>query len=232
MPRASDAVQAAIVRDAVFSRRAVVAAVLLTAVTVLVIWLAAVPWGPIVCPAIWPPAPHCVFANRVGTGAVATAVVVAIGLATASAAILRRRGYRRLTGVGIVLLAISPLIAYPVVAWSPGFPLTATDAQAAAADPDGRWVSDGDDEPYLVITAVGRFEGYDGCNGFSGSWTRVDGGLIAFHDTVMSLMMCDGVDDWLTGARFAVVEGDRLRIMDESRAPIGTLVRDRPEAPR
>ncbi|MBO0980691.1 META domain-containing protein [Microbacterium sp. SD291] len=229
MSRSPDDVHPPMAQEAVFVLWTTVAAVLLMVATVLVIWLAAVPWGPIVCAAISSPAPHCIFENRVGTGAVVTVVVVAVGLATASASILRRRGHRLGVRVGLVLLAILLFIAYPVVAWSPGFPLAGAGAhgQSAQADPAGRWVSEDGGEAYLLVTAVGRLEGFDGCNGFSGSWSRSDaGGLIVFDDTVMSLMMCDGVDDWLTRGRFAVSEDDRLRILDESHTTIGTLVRD------
>lgn len=101
----------------------VVAATLLAAGTIALIWLAAVPWGPIVCPAIYPAPRNCFAADRAGTGLVVTVVVLVIYIATMLLALIGARSRRPLVIAGVVLLAIAPLVSYLLVAWIPGFPL-------------------------------------------------------------------------------------------------------------
>ncbi|QEV99337.1 hypothetical protein F6J84_03900 [Microbacterium caowuchunii] len=101
----------------------VVAATLLTAGTIALVWLAAVPLGPIVCPAIYPAPRNCFTSDRAGTGLVATIVVLVIYIATMLLAFVGTHGRRPLVIAGVVLLAIAPLVSYLSVAWIPGFPL-------------------------------------------------------------------------------------------------------------
>lgn len=98
-------------------------ATVLVAGTVALFWLAAVPWGPIVCPAIDPMPSHCIPANREGTALVMTALVAAIYAVTMLVGLFTRRMRRVVVG-GVVLLAIAPIVGYLIIAWSPGFPLT------------------------------------------------------------------------------------------------------------
>ena len=80
-------------------------------------------------------------------------------------------------------------------------------------------------EPYIVIAADGTAGGNDGCNGFGGmNWT-VEGATITFTDGAMSLMACEGVDQWLNQRSTATVDGDTMTFFDESGAEIGTLPR-------
>jgi hypothetical protein len=99
----------------------VVAATLLMAGTITLIWLAAVPWGPIVCPAIYPAPRNCFTADRAGTGLIVTVVVLVIYIATMLLAFVGTRSRRPLVIAGVVLLALAPLVSYLVVAWIPGF---------------------------------------------------------------------------------------------------------------
>lgn len=99
------------------------AATLLAGVTVALVWFAAVPWGPIACPAIYPAPRNCLASDRGGTALVVTIAVLAVYLATMVTALIDRRA-RRLAIVGVILLAIAPVISYMSVAWVPGFPLT------------------------------------------------------------------------------------------------------------
>jgi len=98
-----------------------VAAFALALGTILLIWLAAVPWGPIVCPAILPAPRNCFASDRAGTGLVVTVAVVAVYLATMLCALLPTTRSRPLVIAGVVLLGIAPVAAYLAVAWIPGF---------------------------------------------------------------------------------------------------------------
>lgn len=101
----------------------VFAATLLAAATIAVIWIAAVPWGPIVCPAIYPAPRNCFASDRAGTGVVATIVVLVVYAATMLLALVGMRRRRHLVVVGVVLLAVAPVVSYLSVAWIPGFPV-------------------------------------------------------------------------------------------------------------
>ncbi|MFJ4176063.1 hypothetical protein [Microbacterium sp. NPDC089696] len=97
-------------------------ATILAVGTVALLWLVAVPVGPVVCPAIYPAPLNCFAGNREGSALIMTLVVVALYVLTLLAAILPPRAHI-LTTAGVVLLAIAPFVSYAVVAWSPGFAL-------------------------------------------------------------------------------------------------------------
>lgn len=97
----------------------VIAASLLTIGTIALVWLAAVPFGPIVCPAIYPAPRNCFAADRAATGLVVTGVTAAIGIATVLLALIGGRTRRRLAIIGVALLAVAQLVTYPLVAWIP-----------------------------------------------------------------------------------------------------------------
>lgn len=95
-------------------------AVLLAVASVLVIWVVAVPVGPDVCAAIYPPARNCFEADRAAKGAILTLVLAVLALATTIVALLpRTQGRGRLMLAGLVLLGVGLLISYPLVAWIP-----------------------------------------------------------------------------------------------------------------
>ena len=98
-----------------------VAATALTAGTLLLIWFVAVPFGPVVCPAIYPAPRNCFAVDRAGTGLVVTVIVITVYVGTLLLALAGSRRRRPLVVCGVVLLAIAPLIAYLAVAWIPGF---------------------------------------------------------------------------------------------------------------
>ena len=101
----------------------VLAATLLAAATIALIWIAAVPWGPVVCPAVYPAPRNCFAWDRAGTGVVATVVVLAVYGATMLLALVGTRRRKPLVVVGVVLLAVAPVVSYLAVAWIPGFPI-------------------------------------------------------------------------------------------------------------
>lgn len=214
---------------------AVVAAVLLSAGTVILVWFAAVPFGPIVCPAIDPAPQNCIVNNRAGTALIVTAVVAVLGVATLLLAVLAPRRGRGFVIAGIVLLAIAPFASYLTVAWSPGFDpgqhAVQTAPERSIGDPIATWGTAADGQPHLVISADGTISGNDGCNSLSGTWVQPDPtASILFDDVIMSLMMCSHVDTWLASGRSALVAGDVLHVLDDSGAVIGTLVRESAES--
>jgi hypothetical protein len=100
----------------------VVTATLLAGATIALIWLAAVPWGPVVCPAIYPMPTNCVPEYRAGTALVMTLIVVAAYIATVLVATRGRRS-RALVIAGVAMLALMMIASYLVIAWAPGFPI-------------------------------------------------------------------------------------------------------------
>lgn len=95
-------------------------ATLLAAGTIALIWLVAVPVGPVVCAAVSPPTSNCLRDHREGSALVMTLIVVAVYVLTVLLAALLRRP-RGILIAGVVLLGVAPLVSYPVVAWSTGF---------------------------------------------------------------------------------------------------------------
>lgn len=79
-------------------------------------------------------------------------------------------------------------------------------------------------EPSLVLSEDGRLTGSDGCNRLVGDYTA-EGAEITFGMIASTMMFCEGVDTWLTGASSATLSGDTMTISDESGAEIGTLSR-------
>lgn len=100
-----------------------IAATVLAVGTIALIWFAAVPFGTGVCPAVYPMPPHCSATNREGTALVLSLVVGAIYIVTLLVGVFARR-MRTLVVVGVVLLAVAPIVSYVTVTSSPGFPLS------------------------------------------------------------------------------------------------------------
>jgi heat shock protein HslJ len=67
--------------------------------------------------------------------------------------------------------------------------------------PVGYWVeSDTPTAPFLSLQADGRYSGNDGCNSLTGSWEQADDEAVLLTGGAMTLMACDGVDQWLSQA--------------------------------
>lgn len=89
----------------------------------------------------------------------------------------------------------------------------------------GTWGEEGESMPHLVLAEDGTLSGTDGCNRLIGSWEE-EGDTVEFGELGATMMFCDGVDTWLSGASSAVVEGDTLRVLDADGTEIGTLQRN------
>jgi len=204
--------------------RLMTAATLLLFATIALIWLAAVPVGTGICPAIDPPPTHCRSSYRAGSGLVATNVTVGIWALTIAVAFVWRRA-RTLVVAGVVLLALALVVTYLAVAWSPGFTLAVAAPAPPTDDPVGQWGEIGERSAYLTILEDGTVTGSDGCNGFSGTWS-LTGGVVKFSDMVTSLMACPPRDTDLRGpAVTGVAKGDRLYVLDADGHVSGILPR-------
>jgi hypothetical protein len=95
----------------------VVATVLLVA-ALLIVWLVAVPVGPLACPAIYPAPRNCTEPGRSGTAVVVTVVVAALYVATVLLALRGRRSRRPLVTTGVLAIAAASPIGYAVVIWA------------------------------------------------------------------------------------------------------------------
>ena len=101
-----------------YPRGAVVAAVVLAAATLALVWLVAVPWGPLVCAAESLLADDCGRSTRPGAGVVATVVVAVVTVVTVGAASIRSPHRETLALSGVLLLVLAPFVAYVVIAFS------------------------------------------------------------------------------------------------------------------
>lgn len=84
-------------------------------------------------------------------------------------------------------------------------------------------VAEGD--PFLQFAEDGSLSGNDGCNTFTGQWTR-DGNEVDIELGAMTLMACEGVDTWLNTAAGGTVDATMLALRDAQDQPIGTLERN------
>jgi len=90
--------------------------------------------------------------------------------------------------------------------------------------PVGYWVeSDSENSPFLSIQADGRYSGNDGCNVLSGDWKQADDGAILFTNGAMSLMACEGVDEWLSRAVQGRVQAGVMTLQAEDGTVLGQL---------
>lgn len=125
------------------------------------------------------------------------------------------RHSRTLAGISVVLLTLLAGCAS-----SPG-----SGSELSADDVTGEWVESGS-EPrvYLDLAEDGALSGSDGCNQLTGSW-EIDGSEVDFGDLGSTMMACEDVDTWLSGAESATVSGDTLTVLGADDKEIGTLER-------
>ncbi|MCC3278366.1 MULTISPECIES: META domain-containing protein [unclassified Arthrobacter] len=125
----------------------------------------------------------------------------------------------------LLLPALLPLAACGDVAGS-----TSPDDGGATPDADvtGAWGDTANTEaPSLDFDPNGRVSGTDGCNRLMGHWS-VKGNRVTMQDMASTMMLCHGIDTWLSGGAAADVDGDTLRIYDQAGTEIGVLERPKP----
>lgn len=88
----------------------------------------------------------------------------------------------------------------------------------------GTWGVDAPGHPQLVLASDGTLSGTDGCNRLMGDWTAEDH-TVNFGPLASTLMACEGVDTWLSGAASATIDGDIMAVMGAGGAQIGALDR-------
>jgi heat shock protein HslJ len=114
------------------------------------------------------------------------------------------------------------LIAIAAIAAAIGLAGCAT---AAGGDVTGVWGTPNEKgTPSLELASDKSVSGTDGCNRLAGTWT-LRGDTIEFGAFASTLMACEGVDTWLSGAKSATVSGSTMTVQDDSGAEIGTLER-------
>lgn len=86
-------------------------------------------------------------------------------------------------------------------------------------------------EASMTFTADGAAHGSDGCNIVNGKWTE-EKGTVKLGQLASTMMFCEGVDTWLTGAATAVAEGDTLTFSDEAGKEIGSFKKTEFTAPK
>lgn len=119
--------------------------------------------------------------------------------------------FRALLAMPALLLALSAC-ASGNSGSDPEYALPGTFGGAAASD------------PFLTFAEDGSLSGSDGCNNFTGHWTR-DGNEVTIELGAMTLKACQDVDTWLSGAASASVAESLLTVHDHEGQPIGTLPR-------
>ncbi len=60
----------------------------------------------------------------------------------------------------------------------------------------------------------------------NGTW-KISGSDVEFGAFAATMMACDGVDTWLSGASSATISGDEMTVMDSDGKKIGTLTKSR-----
>ena len=87
----------------------------------------------------------------------------------------------------------------------------------------GTWgTPDTEGQPYLDLSKDGSVAGSDGCNRLVGTW-KENAAAIEFGPLASTMMACEGVDTWLSGAIGAVISGSTMTITDAGDKTIGTL---------
>ena len=83
---------------------------------------------------------------------------------------------------------------------------------------------DTEGKPYLELGVDQSVAGSDGCNRLMGQW-RPDGDTVSFGQLASSMMFCEGVDTWLSGAATATLSGSTMTVRNVAGDEIGTLTR-------
>ncbi|MDN6417308.1 META domain-containing protein [Corynebacterium casei] len=89
----------------------------------------------------------------------------------------------------------------------------------------GTWGSAAPGQPQLQIAEDGSVTGTDGCNRLAGKWA-LENEVVIFQQMISTMMYCEGVGTWLSGAASARVHGNALHVYDRAGLEIGTLERE------
>ena len=115
------------------------------------------------------------------------------------------------------------LIAFAAVTLALG--LAGCSAGSAGAEVTGTWgTPDATGTPGLELNADESVTGTDGCNRMVGT-SSLNGDTVEFGTFASTLMACEGVDTWLSGASTATVDGATMTIQNAGGDEIGTLER-------
>ncbi|WPR66025.1 META domain-containing protein [Glutamicibacter protophormiae] len=99
-------------------------------------------------------------------------------------------------------------------------------AAEAPASPDGTWGTEAEGQPWMNLGSDGKISGSDGCNNLVGQWTQKDG-VVDLGAMGSTMMFCEGVDSWLSGAATATISGEKMTFSDAKGDQIGALTRSK-----
>ncbi|MFO7690555.1 MAG: META domain-containing protein [Cryobacterium sp.] len=92
--------------------------------------------------------------------------------------------------------------------------------------PVGYWAESNTPEaPFLSIDTDQSYSGSDGCNVLTGTWTQNSDWSVALTPGVTTLMMCEGVDQWLRLAVLGRVQAGVMTLQAEDGTVLGQLTR-------
>ena len=90
--------------------------------------------------------------------------------------------------------------------------------------PIGYWVeSTTPTAPFLSIQADGSYSGNDGCNALTGTWEQTDDEAVLFTAGAMTLMACEGIDQWLNLAAQGRVQAGVMTLQAADGTVLGQL---------
>ena len=90
--------------------------------------------------------------------------------------------------------------------------------------PIGYWVeSNTPTAPFLSIQADGSYSGNDGCNALTGTWEQTDDEAVLFTAGAMTLMACEGIDQWLNLAAQGRVQAGVMTLQAADGTVLGQL---------
>lgn len=99
-------------------------------------------------------------------------------------------------------------------------------AAEAPASQDGTWGVEAEGQPWMNLGSDGKISGSDGCNNLVGQWTQKDG-VVDLGAMGSTMMYCEGVDSWLSGAATATISGEKMTFSDAKGDQIGALTRSK-----
>ncbi|GMA28656.1 META domain-containing protein [Arenivirga flava] len=98
--------------------------------------------------------------------------------------------------------------------------------EASSGEPTGRWGSTDDDEPHIEFLEDGTVLSHDGCNGGGGRWSQDDASAaVEVGGSSSTFVACPGDQPLLAGTDTAIVDGDRIHLLDEAGEVIEVLRR-------
>ena len=92
--------------------------------------------------------------------------------------------------------------------------------------PVGYWVERNTPEaPFLSFDTDQSYSGNDGCNVLTGTWEQTDDGAVALTPGATTMMMCEGMDQWLRLAVLGRVQAGVMTLQGPDGTVLGQLTK-------